>query len=158
MDNIEKQFIDSKSNVTPKSSPAKSVGFKTPKSSPSKSKTPDTTPNLLPDKSYLPSPAKSIQTILVSHKTKRQSISPRKCDLNENTGKIKIKSPKKKLFCNNDTTVKTGFKRKLSPIKTPENKKIKVNLVQSPDTQVSNFFLFYLIFYCNKINFRKVDM
>lgn len=71
--------------------------------------------------------------MLIQPKIKNPSISPKKHE-----------SPKKKLnFSENDkNTINSGYKRKISPTKTPENKKFKVNSVQSPDTQVSNI-IFY---------------
>jgi len=62
-----------------------------------------------------------------------------------------MKSPQKKLDLdeNDKTTVTIGGKRKVSPIKTPENKKFKVDAVHSPDTQVSTIVFVFCVIYLN---------
>ena len=93
------------------------------------------------------SPRKTVQTTLIPQKTKSPSVSPLKLGLENKTTKIKIESPKKKLnFDDEDTIIgKSSSKRKISPIKTPENKKIKISSVDSPDTQVSNIIYLHFI-------------
>lgn len=90
------------------------------------------------------SPAKTKTT--VAQKLKQPSVSP-KSTPEKNKFEIKTASPKKKLdfIVDDKTTVKTGFKRKNSPTKTPENKKFKINSHQSPDTQVSQYFYLFLL-------------
>jgi len=62
--------------------------------------------------------------------------------LENKTIKINIESPKKKLNFDGENIIgKLGSKRKMSPTKTPENKKIKISSVDSPDTQVCNIII-----------------
>lgn len=104
---------------------------KTPKSSPIKL-------NSSPNKS-VQSPDKSKQTLLVLNKLKSPSISPKKSNIEKKVSNIKIGSLEKNFNSNDDdqTSDKIRSKRKMSPIKTPENKKFKNNTISSPDTQVS---------------------
>lgn len=68
--------------------------------------------------------------------------------LENKTIKIDIESPKKKLNFDDENIIgKLGSKRKMSPIETPENKKIKISSVDSPDTQVCNIIR-YLFLFC----------
>lgn len=95
------------------------------------------------------SPAKKVQTVLIPQKLKSSSVSPKKNDLEKGTSNITIESPRKKLVFHNDddNTKKTTIKRKILSTNTPENKKFKVDLIQSPDTQVSNIiFLSFVLF------------
>lgn len=118
--------------VTPKTSPIKSININTtPKSSSKNVKT----LNLSPAKTtLLSSPQKSKQLL----------ISPKKCTPEKSSFENKTESSEKKLDFSDDdkTTIKAGFKRKVSPIKTPENKKFKLNSLQSPDTQVSDNIIY----------------
>lgn len=155
LDNIEKELNDSKSNdvtVTPKKSSVESKHINlTPKNSPSKNdcvRSPKTSPAYLkkivtPTKSssvkFNSSPSKSVQSLSVLGSSKSPSISPKICDIKKSISNRKIESPKKSLnFKDEDrTSVKTSFKRKISPTKTPENKKFKNESAPSPDTQVT---------------------
>lgn len=133
--------INVKHITTPKSSIAKDYEFTSPKTSPVNLKNSVTPPKSSPIKS-ISSPNsklnKTKQTVIIPKRFKSPSLSPNKCD--EKTFNNKAESPKKKLnFSDEDkATIKTSSKRKISPTTTPENKKFKKNLVQSPDTQVRN--------------------
>jgi len=91
------------------------------------------------------SPAKILKTTSVVQKS--PSVSPKNEKLKNNIPNKMFEPLKKKLdiFDDDINIIKTGIKRKFSPIKTPENKKIKVNTVQSPDTQVNNIIYSYFI-------------
>jgi len=67
-----------------------------------------------------------------------------KLELQNSTTKINIESPKNELYFDDENTIigKSGSKRKISPTKTPENKKIKISSVDSPDTQVCNIIIY----------------
>ncbi|KAL5240649.1 hypothetical protein ACI65C_008059 [Semiaphis heraclei] len=157
LDNIEKQLNDSKSNdipVSPKKFPAKSNQKTTPKNSPAKNdtfRTPTASPankkNIVTPKSSSESisttnssPINTVNSRLIPQKTS-PSVSPVKLELQNSTTKIKIESPKNKLYFDDENTIigKSGSKRKISPTKTPENKKIKISSVDSPDTQESGY-------------------
>lgn len=156
LDNIEKQFIDTKSNdvaaTSSKSSPIKkNNSLKTPIPSPDNLKntviTPKSSPvksvSLTPNLSPAKTPVKVVQSVLISQKTKSPSISPKQCKSERKISNIT------KLDFNDGEICKTSFKRKNSPTKTPENKKFKVDSVQSPDTQVRNIIIYsYCIFLC----------
>lgn len=166
MDNIEKQLNGSKPNdiaasskispaksyqTTPKKSPAKNDTFRTPTVSPVckinivvTPKSSSSKSNSTPDSS----PRKTVQSILIPQKTKSPSISPLKFGLKNKITNTNIESPKKKLNFDDDCNIigKSGSKRKMSPIKTPENKKIKISSGNSPDTQVSNIIIYILFF------------
>ncbi|XP_060864496.1 replication factor C subunit 1 isoform X2 [Metopolophium dirhodum] len=157
LDNIEKQLNDSKSNdipispkkspaksnqITPKNSPAKYDTFRTPSVSPANKRHILATPKSSSNSNSTPnsSPRKTVQSTLIPQKTKSPSESPRKLGLENKTIKINIESPKKKLNFDDENIIgKSGSKRKMSPTKTPENKKIKISSVDSPDTQESGY-------------------
>lgn len=158
LDNIEKQLNESKSNdisispkksptksnqITPKNSPAKYDTFRTPTVSPASKGNIVITPKSSSKSISTPnsSPRTTKQSTLIPLKTKSPSLSPVKLGLENQTNRIKIESPKKKLnFVDENTTIgKSGSKRKISPNKTPENKKIKISPVDSPDTQESGY-------------------
>lgn len=83
---------------------------------------------------------------LIPQKTS-PSVSPVKLELQNSTTKIKIESPKNKLYFDDENTIigKSGSKRKISPTKTPENKKIKISSVDYPDTQVCNIIYIHFL-------------
>lgn len=118
----------------------------TPKSSPVKSNSSSNKKVQSPNKS-VESPNKLIQTSLVLNKLKSPSISPKKCDIEKNMSNSEIESLEKTFHSNDEDrkSVKTSSKRKISPIKTPENKKFKNDTVPSPDTQVSIMIIILLI-------------
>lgn len=92
-------------------------------------------------------PSKMVQTVLQPQNLK--SPSPPKNKFQKEILSIEIESPKKKLNFSDDskTTIKKSSKRKISPVKTPENKKCKVDSIKSPDTQVSNIIIYSCV-YC----------
>lgn len=163
---IEKQFSDVK--------PIDGLGSETSEKSISKSSdstiTTNTSPanleqNVLAQKSspnkfvssvFNPSPNKNIQTLITPLKLKSPIKFPKKCESQKSTSSIKIISPIKQLNFNDNDKInaQSNFKRKISPTKTPENKKFKNNSVQSPDTQVSDLTLilcnYFYITYCLK--------
>lgn len=73
------------------------------------------------------------------NKLKSPSISPKKSDFEKKISSNKIGSLEKTFHSNDEdqTSDKMRSKRKMSPLKTPENKKIKNDTTSSPDTQVS---------------------
>lgn len=86
------------------------------------------------------SPRRTVQSTLIN---KSPSTSPVKLGFENKTIKINVESPKKKLHFDDENIIsKSGFKRKMSPTKTPENKKIKISSVDSPDTQVCNIIIY----------------
>lgn len=130
-----------------KSSPTKNDTFKVSKTSPVSPKN-IVSPKLSQTKSTslspVASPSKMVQTTLLPQKIK--SPSPLKKKLDKEINCIKVESPKKKLDFIDDskTTIKKSSKRKISPVKTPDNKKYKVDSIQSPDTQVSNIIYLFI--------------
>ncbi|XP_026809909.1 replication factor C subunit 1 [Rhopalosiphum maidis] len=158
LDNIEKQLNDSKSSdvtaspkkspvksnqITPISSPDKSNTFKTPTNSPIHKKNIVVTPKSSPKciSNLTSSPKQTVQLTIIPQKTKSPSMSPLKLGPVNKTTKLKLESPKKKLNFDDEKTIigKSGSKRKISPTKTPENKKIKISSIDSPDTQESGY-------------------
>lgn len=158
LDNIEKKLNDSKSSdvdvspkkspaklnqITPKKSPAKSDTFRTPTASPSNKNNIVTTPKSSSklSSSPNPSPKNTVQLPIIPHNLKSPSVSPLKLGLDNKTINSRLESPKKKLNFDDEISVigKSGSKRKISPTKTPENKKIKRSSVDSPDTQESGY-------------------
>ncbi|XP_060843413.1 replication factor C subunit 1 [Rhopalosiphum padi] len=158
LDNIEKQLNDSKSSdvaaspkktpvksnqITPISSPDKSNTFKTPTNSPINKKnivvTPKSSSKFISN--LTSSPKQTVQLTIIPQKTKSPSMSPLKLGPENKISKLKLESPKKKLNFDEEKTIigKSGFKRKISPTKTPENKKIKISSIDSPDTQESGY-------------------
>lgn len=128
--------------ITPKKSPAKSDTFRTPTASPSNKNNIVTTPKSSSklSSSPNPSPKNTVQLPIIPHNLKSPSVSPLKLGLDNKTINSRLESPKKKLNFDDEISVigKSGSKRKISPTKTPENKKIKRSSVDSPDTQVRN--------------------
>jgi len=132
--------------ITPKNSPAKSDTFRTPTASPSNKKNIVTTPKSSSklSSSLSPSPKKTVQLSIITQKLKSPSVSPLKLGLQNKTINSRLESPKKQLSFDDEISVigKSGSKRKISPIKTPENKKIKRSSLDSPDTQVRNIIIY----------------
>lgn len=151
LDNIEKKIAGVKSNnisVTPEKSLAKlNCIKKTLKKSPTKpnyiNKTPEkspTKPNCI-EKTLEASPNKN-------NNIKSQKTSPSsKFKLYSNT----LLESKIESSDNDKTTAITGFKRKISPINTPENKKFKVHSTQSPNTQVSDVIVIIYLYLINGV-------
>uniref|UniRef100_A0A2S2NZI3 Replication factor C subunit 1 n=1 Tax=Schizaphis graminum TaxID=13262 RepID=A0A2S2NZI3_SCHGA len=158
LDNIEKQLNDSKSSdvaaspkkspvksnqITPISSPDKSNTFKTPTNSPINKKnivvTPKSSSKFISN--LTSSPKQTVQLTIIPQKTKSPSMSPLKLGPENETSRLKLESPKKKLNFDDGKTIigKSSSKRKISPTKTPENKKIKISSIDSPDTQESGY-------------------
>lgn len=181
LDNIEKEIAGVKSDVsvtpekslakpncitkTPTKSPIKPNNInKTPKKSPTKpkniNKTPkksSTKPNNI-NKTPKKSPAKSncIEKTLGASPIKNKNIQSQKTSPLSKSSKFKLYSntvleSKIKSSDNGTTTAKTGFKRKISPKKTPENKKFKVNSAQSPNTQVSDIIVIIYLYLINGV-------